>query len=90
MEKINCVIERITYHNDQNGYSVIKVSAKGYSDIIAAVGVIPEAHVGSVFNLYGYWKNDPKYGQQFCFQRCEETLPATIHGIQKYLGKRFD
>ena len=86
MEKINCVIERITYHNDQNGYSVIKVSARGYSDIIAAVGVMPEVHVGSVFNLYGYWKNDPKYGQQFCFQRCEETLPATIHGIQKYLG----
>ena len=86
MEKLNCVIERITYHNDENGYSVIKVSAKGYSDIIAAVGVMPEAHVGSVFNLYGYWKNDPKYGQQFCFQRCEETLPATIHGIQKYLG----
>ena len=86
MEKINCVIERITYHNDQNGYSVIKVSAKGYSDIIAAVGVMPEAHVGSVFNLYGVWKNDPKYGQQFIFQRCEETLPATINGIQKYLG----
>ena len=86
MEKINCVIERITYHNDQNGYSVIKVAAKGYSDIIAAVGVMPEAHVGSVFNLYGYWKNDPKYGQQFCFQKCEETLPATINGIQKYLG----
>ena len=86
MEKINCVIERITYHNDQNGYSVIKVAAKGYSDIIAAVGVMPEAHVGSVFNLYGYWKDDPKYGQQFCFQKCEETLPATINGIQKYLG----
>ena len=86
MEKINCVIERITYHNDENGYSVIKVSAKGYSDIVAAVGVMPEAHVGSVFNLYGFWKNDPKYGQQFCFQKCEETLPATINGIQKYLG----
>ncbi len=86
MEKLQCVIERITYHNEENGYSVIKVAARGYSDIIAAVGTMPEAHVGSVFNLYGYWKVDPKYGQQFVFQRCEETLPATVNGIKKYLG----
>ena len=86
MEKLNCVIERITYHNEQNGYSVIKVSAKGYADIVAAVGTMPEAHVGSVFNLYGFWKMDPKYGQQFVFEKCEETLPATVNGIQKYLG----
>ena len=86
MEQLNCVIERITYHNEENGYSVIKCHARGYSDIITAVGTMPEAHVGSVFNLYGYWKVDPKYGQQFVFQRCEETLPATVNGIKKYLG----
>lgn len=86
MEKINCVIERITYHNDQNGYSVIKVLAQGYSDIVTAVGMMPEVLVGSVFNLYGYWKVDPKWGHQFYFQKCEETFPATIHGIKKYLG----
>ena len=86
MEKLQCVIERVTYHNDQNGWSVIKVSAEGYSDIVAAVGVMPEVHAGSIFNLYGFWKNDPKYGMQFVFQRCEETAPATVHGIKKYLG----
>ena len=74
MEKLNCVIKRVTYHNEENGYSVIKVSAKGYADIVAAVGTMPEAHVGSVFNLYGFWKVDPKYGKQFVFQKCEETL----------------
>ncbi len=86
MDKLQCVIERVTYHNDQNGYSVVKVSAKGFSDIIAAVGVMPEVHVGSIFNLYGFWKNDPKYGMQFAFQKCEETVPATVNGIKKYLG----
>ena len=86
MEKLQCVIERITYHNEQNGYSVIKVSSRGFSDIFAAVGTMPEAHVGSVFNLYGFWKVDPKYGRQFMFQKCEETLPATINGIKNYLG----
>ena len=86
MEKLQCVIERITYRNEENGYSVIKVTARGFRDIVAAVGVMPEAHVGSVFNLYGFWKVDPKYGQQFVFQNCEETMPATINGIKKYLG----
>ena len=86
MEKLQCVIERITYHNDENGYSVVKVSANGYSDIVAAVGIMPEVHVGSIFNLYGSWKIHPKFGQQFSFERCEETLPATVNGIMKYLG----
>ena len=86
MEKLQCVIERITYHNDENGYTVIRCSAGGYSDLITAVGSMPGVHVGSVFNLYGSWKVNPKYGQQFCFQKCEETLPATVGGLQKYLG----
>ncbi|MBQ6738688.1 MAG: ATP-dependent RecD-like DNA helicase [Synergistaceae bacterium] len=86
MEKLQCVIERITYHNEENGYSVVKVSANGYSDIVAAVGIMPEVHVGSIFNLYGSWKIHPKFGQQFSFERCEETLPATVNGIMKYLG----
>ena len=47
---------------------------------------MPDVHVGSVFNLFGFWKVNPKYGKQFCFQECEETLPATINGLKKYLG----
>ena len=86
MDKLQCVIERVTYHNEENGYSVIKVSAKGFQDIIAAVGVMPEIHVGIMFNLYGSWYVDPKYGKQFRFQKCEEVLPATVNGIIKYLG----
>ena len=86
MEKLNCVIERITYRNEENGYSVIKVDATAYKDIITAVGVMPEAHVGSTLNLYGFWKDDPRYGEQFVFQKCEEIMPATINGIKKYLG----
>lgn len=86
METLNCVIERITYHNEQNGWSVVRVSAKGYRNIFAAVGTMPEVHVGAVFNLHGEWKNDPRYGLQFVFDGCEETLPVTANGIEKYLG----
>ena len=86
MEKLQCVIERITFHSEENGYSVLKVSARGFSDVIAAVGNMAEPHVGSCLNLYGFWKIDPKWGRQFVFQKCEETLPATVNGIKKYLG----
>ena len=86
MEKLQCVIERITFHSEENGYSVLKVSARGFNDIIAAVGNMAEPHVGSCFNLYGEWKVDPKWGRQFAFSKSYETLPATANGIKKYLG----
>lgn len=86
MDRLRCVVERITYQNEQNGYSVIKCSAKGYPDLVTVVGNMPEVHVGSVLTLEGFWKVDAKYGRQFVMQTFEETLPATVYGIEKYLG----
>ncbi|MDO4804491.1 MAG: ATP-dependent RecD-like DNA helicase [Lachnospiraceae bacterium] len=86
MEHLRCVVERITYQNPQNGYSVIKCRAKGYPDLVAVVGEMPDVHVGSVLSLGGFWKIDGKYGRQFTIQTFEETLPATVYGMEKYLG----
>ncbi len=86
MERLRCVVERITYQNDTNGYAVIKCKAKGHNDLVTVVGAMPEVHVGSVLNLTGNWRIDPKYGQQFVIETFEETLPATVYGIEKYLG----
>ena len=86
MERLRCVVERITYQNEQNGYSVIKCRAKGYSDLVTVVGAMPEVHVGAVLSLTGEWKIDSKYGRQFSVESFEETLPATVLGIEKYLG----
>ncbi len=86
MEKLNCIIERITYHNETNGFSVVKVVANGFPDIVTAVGAMPEVRVGAMFELCGEWRINPKYGQEFVFQTCEEVLPATVTGIKKYLG----
>ena len=86
MEKLRGVVERITYQNEQNGYSVIKCRVKGYDDLVTAVGSLPEVHVGSVLEMTGNWKVDAKYGRQFAIVSCEETLPATVYGIEKYLG----
>ncbi len=86
MEKLRCVVERITYHNEMNGYSVIRCRAKGFSDLVTVVGLMPEVHVGSVLLLTGSWKIDARYGRQFSMESFEEALPATVYGIEKYLG----
>lgn len=86
MEKLRCVVERITYHNEMNGYTVIRCRAKGFGDLVTVVGMMPEVHVGSVLQLTGNWRIDAKYGRQFSIESFEEALPATVYGIEKYLG----
>ena len=86
MEQLRCVVERITYQNEQNGYTVLRCRAKGFQDLVTVVGNMPDTHVGSVLQLGGSWRVDAKYGRQFSVEHFEETLPATVFGIEKYLG----
>lgn len=86
MTRIRCVVERITYQNPDNGYSVLKVRVKGYDDPIPLVGNLLDVTVGSVLLAEGDWRVDVKYGRQFMVEKWEETMPATLYGIEKYLG----
>ena len=86
MEYLGCVVERITYQNWKSGFTVLQCGVKGYHELVTAVGIMPEVHVGSVLRLGGSWKVDAKYGRQFAAETFEETLPATVYGIEKYLG----
>lgn len=86
MIKIRCIVERITYQNPENGYTVLKVNVKGYDDLVTVVGSLLDVNVGSVLLIDGNWKIDTRYGRQFMAERWEETMPATIYGIEKYLG----
>ncbi|MBO6309780.1 MAG: ATP-dependent RecD-like DNA helicase, partial [Oribacterium sp.] len=86
MTKIRCVVERITYQNPENGYSVLKCRVKDYSDLVPVIGNLLDANVGSVLLVEGNWKVDAKYGRQFVAENWEETLPATVYGMEKYLG----
>lgn len=86
MQKIRCVVERITYQNPENGYSVLKCRVKDYSDLVTVVGNMIDVNVGSVLLAEGNWKVDAKYGRQFVAENWEETLPATVYGMEKYLG----
>lgn len=86
MQKLRCVVERITYQNPENGYSVMKVKVKGYNDLVTLVGNLLEVPAGSVLLCDGEWKIDKRYGSQFAVQSWEEVMPATAYGIEKYLG----
>lgn len=86
MERLSGIVERITYTNEENGFSVIKIKSKGFSDLVTVVGKMAGINVGSVVNLQGSWKVDSKYGKQFTVEGYNESVPATITGIEKYLG----
>ena len=63
MPKLRCVVERITYQNPENGYSVMKVKVKGYDDLVTLVGNLLEVPAGSVLLCEGDWKVDKRYGR---------------------------
>lgn len=86
MIKLRCVVEHITYQNQENGWSVMKVKVKGYDNLVTLTGSLLDVPVGSVLLVDGDWKVDPRYGQQFVAQSWTEVMPATVYGIEKYLG----
>ena len=86
MEKIKCTIERITFQNQENGYSVLQANIKGYRDEQTLVGTFHEVTVGAVLTVEGNWRVDKRYGRQFAVEKWTEELPADIIGIEKYLG----
>ena len=64
MTKIRCIVERITYQNPENGYTILKVRVKGYDDLVTVVGNLLDANVGSVLLIDGEWKVDSRFGRQ--------------------------
>jgi exodeoxyribonuclease V alpha subunit len=86
MEKIKCTIERITFQNPENGYSVLQASIKGFREEQTIVGTFHEVTVGALLTVEGDWRVDKRYGRQFAAESWTEEMPADIIGIEKYLG----
>ena len=86
MEKIKCTIERITFQNPDNGYSVLQATIKGFREEQTIVGTFHEVTVGAVLTVEGSWRVDKRYGRQFAAEVWSEEMPADIIGIEKYLG----
>ncbi len=79
-------VERITYYNEENGYSVIRLKVAGRSDLVTVVGNLPQVQPGESLRLEGQWTKHPQYGRQFQAEWCEQILPATTEGLKAYLG----
>ncbi|MEV5880843.1 ATP-dependent RecD-like DNA helicase [Streptomyces sp. NPDC052101] len=81
------VLERITYANEENGYTVARVdTGRGGGDLLTVVGALLGAQVGESLRMEGRWGSHPQYGKQFHAENYTTVLPATVQGIRRYLG----
>ncbi len=84
--EIKAQLERITYYNEENGYTIAKAKVGGRHDLVTVVGNLLSVNAGEVLKLKGQWHNHPKFGEQFKIESYESLVPATVKGIEKYLG----
>ena len=79
-------IERITYTNEENGFTIARVKVNGNRDLVTVTGNLISPTPGEILKMRGVWDNHPKYGVQFKVASCRTMVPSSIYGIQKYLG----
>ncbi|MFC1863160.1 ATP-dependent RecD-like DNA helicase [Thermodesulfobacteriota bacterium] len=79
-------IERITYFNEDTGFTVAKLNVFGYCSPVTVVGNIISPTPGEILSIKGSWTNHPKFGRQLTVESHSIKIPATISGIKKYLG----
>jgi len=92
-EILRGVIERITFHNEENGFTVARLAPENYTSRLPhwqkeapVVGTMVGVAVGEAVELHGRWETHPQYGKQFSVDEMRSVLPATVAGIEKYLG----
>lgn len=79
-------IQRVTFHNADNGFCVLKVAVPGKEMPITVVANSIRVNAGETIQAEGEWYNDPQHGLQFKSQKAEITAPNTLSGIEKYLA----
>ncbi len=93
METLRGVVERITYHSEESGYTVAKMTPElqaqthfSQANEVTLVGNLPAIQVGELVEVRGEWKMHAEYGRQFAVEQLRSILPATMAGIERYLG----
>jgi len=96
MDSLSGSVERITYYNSENGYTVLqlrpevsrglRIPGLSYDGLATVVGNLPELSPGEHLRLQGTWDTHPKHGKQFKVEVCEQALPATVAGMESYLS----
>jgi exodeoxyribonuclease V alpha subunit len=85
-ESLSGLIERVTFFNEENGFAVLKVKAKGHRDQVTVIGSLPSVSAGEWVTAQGRWIQDREFGLQFKAEMLTSTAPTTKEGIEKYLG----
>ncbi len=92
MESLKGTVERITYYNDENGYTVLRMKPEqlrfgaARDGTVTVVGTLPELQPGESVSFEGDWVTDSRYGKQFRAESVRQTVPATVEGMRRYLG----
>ncbi len=85
-ENINGLVERVTFHNPENGFAVLRVQMKGRADLLTVIGSTTSVSAGEHVEASGRWVIDRQHGQQFKADELKTTHPASAEGIEKYLA----
>jgi exodeoxyribonuclease V alpha subunit len=85
-DTVSGVIERITFHNPENGFAVLRIQASGRPGLVTVVGHLPQALAGEYVEAQGVWVHDRDHGLQFKAENLRSTPPHTVQGIEKYLS----
>ncbi len=80
------LVERVTFHNVENGFCVLRVKARGHRELITVIGHAATISAGEWVTASGEWVNDRTHGQQFRSRFLRTSEPTSIEGIEKYLG----
>src|SRR5437764_1915591 len=80
------LVDRVTFHNSENGFCVLRVKARGQRDLITVIGHAAMISAGEFVQASGGWINDRTHGVQFRASFLKATAPTTVEGIEKYLG----
>ena len=83
---LNGQIERITFTNEENGFTIAKVKVRGRRELVTVVGVLMSPMPGEILDMQGEWTSHPQFGEQFKVAEYRTKVPATVYGIRKYLG----
>ncbi len=85
-EVLSGLVERVTFHNPETGFCVLRVKARGHRDLVTTVGHAAMISAGEWITASGIWLNDRNHGLQFKAHFLKVSAPSTIEGIEKYLG----
>jgi exodeoxyribonuclease V alpha subunit len=85
-EQLAGLVERVTFHNDESGFCVLRIKARGHRDLVTVVGTLPDVRAGEWLEAQGRWTVNKEYGQQFQAEILRTAAPTTVEGIEKYLA----